>query len=124
MSRYNKDLGDFGESIAEEYLKNCGYKILCRNFSVKGGEIDIIATHEKSLIFIEVKTRTSQKYGYPSEAVNRKKLEHMRCAAESYITQNPTDADVRFDIIEVYGIIDKGIPQFSEINHIKEIIID
>lgn len=124
MSRYKKDLGDFGEKVAEEYLKNCGCDIICRNFCVRGGEIDIIAKDERFLIFVEVKTRASEKYGYPSEAVNRKKLEHMRRAAEIYLDRNPCDTEVRFDIIEVYGVIVDGMPQYDKINHIKEIIID
>lgn len=124
MSRYNKDLGDFGEERAQAYLINCGYEILCRNFCVKGGEIDIVAKDNDVLVFIEVKTRSSTKYGYPSEAVGRKKLMHMRHAAEMYILENPIDLEIRFDVIEVYAVLKDGIPQFDELNHIKEIVID
>lgn len=124
MGRYNKDLGDFGEETAEAYLIDSGYEILCRNFCVKGGEIDIVAMDNDTLVFIEVKTRSSSKYGYPSEAVDRKKLEHMRHAAEMYILENPIESEIRFDVIEVYAALRDSIPQFSELNHIKEIVID
>lgn len=124
MSRYNKDLGDFGEDTAVVYLVNCGYEILCRNFCVKGGEIDIVARDNDTIVFIEVKTRSSTKYGYPSEAVDHKKLMNMRHAAEMYILKNPTESEMRFDVIEVYAVLRDGIPQFDELNHIKEIVID
>lgn len=124
MSRYNKDLGDFGENAAENFLKKNGYKILERNFLTKGGEADIIALDDKTLVFIEVKTRSSLKFGLPAEAVNKRKINHMRRAAEWYIFKNPTDFEIRFDIIEIIATISDGLFQLSEINHIKNIIID
>ncbi len=124
MSRYKKDLGDFGENAAEAFLIDLNYKILCRNFCVRGGEIDIVALDGDTLVFVEVKTRSSLKFGLPSEAVDYKKIEHMIFAAEEYLAKNPTDNEVRFDIIEVIAGLSDGIPQLSEINHIKEIIID
>ncbi len=65
----NKILGNLGETIAENYLKKSGYNIVCKNFRCSIGEIDIIALNKNSLIFVEVKTRTSTKFGYPKEAV-------------------------------------------------------
>lgn len=124
MGRYKKNLGDFGEMAAEEYLINCGYEILCRNFLVRGGEIDIVAKDGDMLAFVEVKTRSSQKFGYPSEAVDKKKIGHMLTAAEEYLRQNPTDCEIRFDVIEVIAVVSETDANIEEINHIKGILID
>lgn len=124
MSRYNKDLGDFGEEVAAEYLTENGYEILERNYTVRGGEIDIICMDKEELVFVEVKTRKSDIYGLPSEAIDRRKAEHIRCAAERYYQQNPVDCNIRFDAIEVYAAITSGSYELFEIKHIKDIILD
>ena len=62
MGRYNKNLGDFGESFAADFLLENGYAILERNYKTKAGEIDIIASIGNTLVFVEVKTRSSEKY--------------------------------------------------------------
>ena len=70
MEKYNKCIGNFGEDEAIRYLIKNKYKIIERNYSCKLGEIDIIAKDKDVLVFIEVKTRTNDKYGSPSLAVN------------------------------------------------------
>ncbi len=124
MSRYNKDLGDFGEEMASKFLVENGYEILERNFTVKGGEIDIICMDRGDLVFVEVKTRRSDKFGMPSEAIDRRKAEHIRFAAERYFQNNPMDCNIRFDAIEVYAAISSGTYELFEIKHIKDIILD
>ncbi len=122
MSRYQKDLGDFGELIAERfYLKN-GYRILEKNYSVSGGELDLIVETDSLLVFVEVKTRSNMEYGSPAEAINRKKLLHMKRAAETYLLKNPCEKEIRFDALEVLAVIKNGIPQVEHVNHIPEII--
>lgn len=124
MSRYNKNLGDFGEDAAENYLRENKFEILERNFLVRGGEIDIIAMDGETLVFAEVKTRSSDKFGAPSEAVGRVKIAHMRRAAEEYIEKYQTDCEIRFDVIEVYArVCGTGVGIFK-INHIRGIPID
>lgn len=123
MSRYNKNLGDFGEDMAECYLKEKGYNIIERNFYVRGGEIDIICMDENILVFVEVKTRKSDKFGEPSEAVDRKKAEHIRYAAERYYESNTFDGEVRFDVVEVFASINTGIPELFQIRHIEDAIM-
>lgn len=120
MSRYNKDLGDFGEMAAEHYLIERGFEILERNFSVRGGEIDIVAMDGDVLVFVEVKTRSSKRFGLPSEAVNAQKILHLRQAAEVYIENHPPKSDVRFDVVEVEAAIADGVPQLFGINHIED----
>ena len=68
-----KTIGNLGEELATEILKANGYYIIRRNFSCPYGEIDIVAIKNKVLSFIEVKTRSSNQYGAPSEAVDLKK---------------------------------------------------
>ena len=124
MSRYNKDLGDFGETAAENYLQKKGYKILSRNYCVKGGEIDIIAIKKSVISFIEVKTRSSELFGLPAEAVNRNKMKHMLTAAERYLTEHPSDNEISFDVIEVYARFDDETPVVFKINHIPNIVME
>lgn len=111
--------GKAGESIAAEYLENTGYKILRRNYAVRGGEIDIIALDGNVIVFVEVKTRKSDFFGKASEAVTDKKIYHMTLCAERYIFENPAYDGIpaRFDVIEVYT-------QNGKIEHIKNIDIN
>ena len=112
----NQEIGKLGEDIAVNYLKQKGYKILDRNFECRQGELDIIALDEKEIVFIEVKTRTSNRYGYPSEAVNKIKQKHMLQTIKYYLyVRNLSDEFVRIDVIEVY-IKDN----LYKVNHIKQ----
>ena len=114
----NQKIGKFGEDVAVKYLKQNGYKILDRNFNCKRGELDIVALQKKQIIFIEIKARTSTKYGLPKEAVTKKKLEHIYKTAEYYLyTRNLEKEDIRIDVIEVY--IKNG--KFR-INHLKQVL--
>ncbi len=119
MKRYNKNLGDFGECAAAEYLISNGYKIAARNFRAAHGEIDIVAEDSSFLVFVEVKTRSSERYGFPSEAVDYNKRRHLRLAAEEYYVQHPTPREIRFDVIEVSAAMSGGMPRLFGINHIR-----
>ncbi len=120
MEGYKKSLGRYGEDAAVEFLKNKKYKILERNFKNRFGEIDIIAQHKKDIVFIEVKTRFSKKYGEPYEAVNYYKQRRITNTAKAYLCNKKLfDANVRFDIIEVYGGISGGRFELDKINHIE-----
>ncbi|KUO74907.1 MAG: hypothetical protein APF77_06510 [Clostridia bacterium BRH_c25] len=98
----NKILGAFGESMASAYLTECGYRVLERNFSCKAGEIDIIAIQGDTVVFIEVKSRSSVKYGQPSEAVSIPKQRKIVKTALYYMQKNKLlDYMCRFDVIEI-----------------------
>ncbi|MFH1367057.1 MAG: YraN family protein [Patescibacteria group bacterium] len=88
MKNYRQKLGATGERIAAEYLKEKGYLIKDRNFRVREGEIDLIAEKNYEYIFIEVKTRTSPKFGPPEESVNLKKQEKYAAVIEKYLEKN------------------------------------
>ena len=79
-----KTQGDIGEELACRYLLGKGYKILERNFRIRGGEIDIIALDGQTLAYVEVKTRTSYQFGRPEESVTLRKLKFLERAAKFY----------------------------------------
>ena len=123
IDKYNKIFGSAGEDAAAAYLKKKKYKILERNYKNTYGEIDIIAKFKKDIIFVEVKTRKSDKYGKPYEAVNYYKQKRMIAAAKSYLyTNNLYDKNVRFDVVEVYGAITGTGFEADEIIHIENAV--
>ena len=94
-------LGTTGEKIAANYLQSKGFSILERNYRYKKAEIDLIARKDKLLLFVEIKTRSSDKFGFPEEFVNNRKMELFLMAAEEYVFQNNWNYDIRFDIVSV-----------------------
>ena len=109
---YKTATGIQGENEAVHYLKKKGYKILHCNWRQGIAEIDIIAEHKGVTVFIEVKTRSSLKYGYPSESVMKNQQRRYVLTAQQYIIANRLyNKDIRFDVIEVLG---------DEINHIED----
>ena len=95
-------LGEEGEEIATQYLLAKGYSILTRNYRTRSGEIDIIAMSKKTIVFAEVKTRTSVAFGYPAEFVTRPKQHKLLKAALYYLHScGQDDALARFDVLEV-----------------------
>lgn len=109
-------IGKFGEDAAAEYLEYKDYEIIARNFSCGSGEIDIIARDGDTTVFAEVKTRSSDKYGTPAEAVGYEKQKKIKKTAMFFMS---AEADMRFDVIEVYYNIADGRARLSKINHIK-----
>lgn len=77
-------IGKFGEDLAVSYLKKHGYKIIERNFRIRGGEIDIIALDKDTLVYVEVKTRSSHQFGLPEESVGYHKLRFLERASKFY----------------------------------------
>ena len=105
--------GQIGEDLAARFLVSRGYQIVARNWrptTASGkrslghtrGEIDIIAWHGEILCFIEVKTRSSNRFGAPQEAVNMAKQRQISRLANAYVSQNPTENSCRFDVVEVW----------------------
>jgi len=100
--RDNKRFGYGGEGQAAAYLQNRGYKILQTNFTCTYGELDIIAQDGDAVVFVEVKSRLSDKYGRPAEAVTKPKQRSISMAAATYIKLHRLfDREIRFDIIEI-----------------------
>ena len=108
-----------GEELATEFLKRKGYKIIERNFRKGYGEIDIIATKKNVLVFVEVKTRTSNKFGTPLEQISHFKLKSLIKTEQFYKVLNPKFPEtMRIDAISV--IIDKNTGT-ETIDHIENI---
>jgi putative endonuclease len=99
---HNQILAKESENLAADYLSKHGYKILERNYRSVFGEIDIIAKDKKTICFIEVKSRSSQEFGLPTEAIHLTKRKHMVNSARSYLKDfNMSDISARFDVISI-----------------------
>ena len=115
MSKDKIAFGKEGEKLAADFLKRQGYKILRLNYKTKLGEIDIIAQDKDTLCFIEVKTRQSDKFGLPQEAVSWRKQAKVSKTAIIYLKENKLlDKKARFDVVSALNS-DKGF----EFNLIK-----
>lgn len=102
MPRSLQNIAQIGEKLAVEHLKTQGYQILAENYRFHRGEIDIIAKHEKRIVFVEVKTRRSLKYGVPQSAVTKQKQRQISKIALAYLqTHNLMDTPCRFDVIAI-----------------------
>lgn len=107
MTEKTKTLGKKGEDIAAAFLEKKGYNILFRNYKCSFGEIDIIAKHKKTLSFIEVKTRSTKKYGLPQEAVTPAKQAKISRVALEFVQRYKMDnRAARFDVVSVQYLND------------------
>jgi len=96
-----KDVGEKGENIATIFLETKGFNIIERNWRHKHLEVDIIASIDKKLHFVEVKTRTNLKYGLPEESISQTKMDHLKVAAEAYLEQHSEWELLQFDVISI-----------------------
>ena len=102
MSKEGIGLGAYGEDLAVNFLKESGYIIRYRNYKTKLGEIDIIAEDSKVLCFIEVKTRSSERFGFGTEAVSSLKQKQIAKAALSFLKERKLlERKARFDVVSV-----------------------
>ena len=98
---FHNQLGEEGEKIAANYLKSRGYIIHHTNWRMSHLEVDIIAEDNGELVFIEVKTRSSDKYGEPEEAVDDQKERDLLRLASVYLENLQLEVPARFDIISI-----------------------
>lgn len=99
------EFGREGESLARQYLEGKGYFFLERNFKRVHGEIDLIMQDGETLVFVEVKSRHSRRYGEPIEAVTPYKQRHIRDCAKIYLMNHPANGKrIRFDVVEVMAV--------------------
>lgn len=95
--------GAWGEAIAADYLRKKHYKVEAVGYQCRFGEIDLIVSDRKFLIFVEVKLRKNANFAAARDYVNRAKQDRIRMTASMYLSQNPTHLQPRFDIIEIYA---------------------
>jgi len=115
MASHN-DLGKRGEEIAKAYLENKDYQILRMNWRHKRAEIDLIVKHLGTLIFVEVKTRSSVDFGQPEDFVDWKKEKQFEFASLAFMEQTKHEGEIRFDIVAI-TFESKNI---YTINHIED----
>lgn len=118
MKKFNKEVGNYGEFIAKNYLLDKDYDLVETNYRNKYGEIDIICFDKDILVFIEVKSRFNTKYGRALESINIKKQKKIVNLSLLYIIKKRfTNINCRFDVIEVYF---NTTNDTYEINHIYD----
>ena len=119
----NRKIGNLGENEAARLLRRKGYKILKRNYTALGAEIDIIAGRKDVTVFVEVKTRNVKYLGYkearPASSVTPEKQRKIIKAASYYNSHNRPDTRLRFDVIEVYTEEGEREPKIKEIKHLE-----
>jgi putative endonuclease len=88
MKQFNYKKGKQGEEIARDFLIKKGYQIIKSNFQTRFGELDIVASKDNFLVFVEVKLKTGIDFGLPEEMINPKKLQQVQRTAEAFLLQN------------------------------------
>ena len=118
---FRKLLGDRGERAAVKYLKQQGFRIVAKQYRNSYGEVDIIAQDGKTMVFVEVKTRTSTNDGQPFEAVDLRKQEKITRVALAWLKQNKRlEQPARFDVVSILWPDDKGEPQIQHFRNAFE----
>lgn len=118
MTKHNQKIGRWGEGIAADYLAAKGYEIIARNARTPYGELDLIARLRGGLVVVEVKTRTSNRYGDPELAITPRKQEHLAASAAHYAQENNID-HWQIDAISVEGKPNGSAPK---ITHFEDIL--
>lgn len=120
MTKEHLYLGQSGEEAAVSFIKRNGYRIITKNYKSKLGEIDIIARDKGTICFIEVKSRKTDRYGLPQEAVSMDKQRHISRAALLFLKEkNLLNKKARFDVISI--IYNEGIPKLGLIKNAFEL---
>ena len=103
MKLSRRDVGRLGEKLARGFLEEQGFRILETNYRCPEGEIDIVAQHQDCLVFVEVRTKTSQDFGHPEESITRTKKARLIATALSYLQSHkwPESASLRIDFVAV-----------------------
>ncbi|MBN1170743.1 MAG: YraN family protein [Micromonosporaceae bacterium] len=103
MTRAKDAVGAYGERVAVRYLLNGGMALLDRNWRCAAGEIDIVVQEGDALVFCEVKTRRSKRFGHPAEAVTPAKARRIRALAAQWLAgRGLGPAQIRFDVVSVW----------------------
>ncbi len=121
-----KDLGAWGEERAAEAYRQKGFRIFDKNFfnrtGKRLGEIDLIAVKDVLIVFVEVKTRTSDRFGTPAESVGEHKQRRILKACKLFLLQNPqfSDYNQRIDVVEILADIDRKVKSVNIIENAIE----
>jgi putative endonuclease len=111
-------LGVSGEALAEDHLRGLGYQIVEKDLRTPLGQLDLVVMDGKTLVFVEVKTRTGHGFGLPQEAVDAKKIRKLRQLGLYYLKIRPHRGSVRFDVVGL--TVSDG--RLVRVDHIKNAI--
>jgi putative endonuclease len=104
MTAARRALGAAGEEQAAAWYRAHGYAVLHRNWRCREGELDLVARRGGELVFVEVKTRRTDRFGTPAEAVTRDKQRRLRALARAYlVSTDARAASLRFDVVSILG---------------------
>lgn len=117
--QYNFQTGRLGESTAKEYLEKKGYKILERNYRTRYAEIDLVVQHGDSLVFVEVRTKTGDRFGTPEESLTPWKKERLRRNAAAYVAKANWTGPYRLDAVCIVLKPDQSIERLAHYEHIE-----
>jgi putative endonuclease len=102
VTRSRRELGAAGEELAAEWYRRAGYQIVARNWRCREGELDLVVRGHGVVVFCEVKTRSSARFGVPAEAVTPAKQRRIRALAIQFLRQHPQRSKgIRFDVAAV-----------------------
>jgi len=113
-------LGRAGEERAAAYLSAAGYEILDRNWRIREGELDLVATRGRALVVVEVKTRSGRAFGHPFEAIDARKHARLWRLAIAWIAAHPDQAQgrrLRLDVISIVG----PDPRAGDLEHLQDL---
>lgn len=116
MAVHNQ-IGKWGEEYAAKYLENKGYSILERDWHSGHRDVDIIAHYGDDIVFVEVKTRRSDSFVDPLQAIDYNKLHNLRIAIDHYVKSHNINLNVRFDVISIVGLNESD----CRVNHLEDV---
>jgi putative endonuclease len=115
-----RDRGSEGEDIALRHLRGAGYRPIERNVRTRGGEIDLVMEHGDTIVFVEVRSRASARFGSALESVDRRKQRRLARLAESYLARHRLDGRrARFDVVAVEW--QDGAPKVQHVENAFEV---
>lgn len=118
MKTSNLEIGQLGESMAQDYLQSKGYIIIDQNYKNKYAEIDLIAQDKNTIVFVEVKTRIGERFGSPEDAINRDKTFRLIRNAQAYMAYRHNPCTYRIDVICL--VLDEN-KEIKRIDHYENI---
>jgi putative endonuclease len=118
-----KSLGERGENAAAKFLRRKGYHILARHLDLRPGELDLVAADGRTVVFVEVKTRSTVSAGTPAEAIDERKMQRMTQAALAYLKSHGLlNHAARFDVVAVIWPSDRATPVIEHIENAFEAV--
>jgi putative endonuclease len=104
MTQARRTLGVEGEELAAAWYEAHGYEVVARNWRCRTGELDLVVRRNRTFVFCEVKTRTTDAFGIPAIAVDQRKRQRLRVLAARYLEDSPVRArEIRFDVVSIVG---------------------